>query len=340
MADWPQVALERLRLAEPLAMVTLLAVEGSTPRDPGARMLVWPTGQWGAIGGGNLEHQAALQARRILARRDTLAFAVQDYPLGPLLAQCCGGRVRLIIEPLAPRDAGWLAQAARLRASGREFNIRIQLDDHAVNRSIIPAPPAAPTVNGQPLRARGAKPAAGDEIVQGVEAAATRLRLFGAGHVGQAIARALEPLPFRLDWYDSRPDVAGQTGARLAPPEALRWIATEPAPFTLVLTHDHALDYALVLATLAQGCPAGGGTGVGGYLGLIGSRTKRARFTSRLRAEGLGEAALSRLVCPIGLPQITGKTPEVIALSVAADLVIRLQAMARAAAAEAAVASL
>jgi len=150
--------------------------------------------------------------------------------------------------------------------------------------------------------------------------------------VGAAIARALAPLPFRVDWYDSRPEAAAQAGARLAPPEALRWIAAEPAPFTLVLTHDHALDFALVLATLS-----GGGVG---YLGLIGSRTKRARFARRLRDEGVPEDALARLVCPIGLPGLAGKAPEIIAASVAADLLIRLDSLARTPVAEPAHASL
>ena len=335
MTDWPQAALERIRLGEPLAMVTLLAVEGSAPRAAGTRMLVWSQGQWGTIGGGNLEHQATLQARRMLTRPEPPVFAVQDYPLGPLLAQCCGGRVRLTIERLGGGDAAWLAQAQRLRGAGQGFEILSQLGSAAVARTITPAcsaEPAAPRVNGEPAQARGARPAPGDELRLPVEAAAPRLRLFGAGHVGRAIARAIEPLPFRVEWYDTRPEVAGPAGARLTPPEALRWIAAEPAPFTLILTHDHALDFALALATLK-----GGGSG---YLGLIGSRTKRARFVRRLRDEGLGEAALARLTCPIGVPQIVGKAPEIIAASVAADLLIRLQVMTRAAGPEAVLAGL
>jgi xanthine dehydrogenase accessory factor len=58
---------------------------------------------------------------------------------------------------------------------------------------------------------------------------------------------------------------------------------------------------------------------------MIGSRTKRARFLSRLRADGLSETALARLVCPIGLQQLKSKAPEVIAISVAADLLLRLE---------------
>jgi xanthine dehydrogenase accessory factor len=88
--------------------------------------------------------------------------------------------------------------------------------------------------------------------------------------------------------------------------------------YGLIFTHDHGLDYALASAGLA-----GGGFA---YLGLIGSKTKRARFMSRLRDDGFSEAALTRLTCPIGLPALKSKAPEVIAVSVAADLLLRLEA--------------
>ncbi len=336
MTDWPRLALNRVRLGQPLALVTVLATEGSAPREAGARMLVWSAGQWGTIGGGNLEHQATAQARRMLCLDDAPAFAVQDYPLGPLLAQCCGGRVLLLIERLEATDQAWLAEAARVAKAGGDFAIRLRLGENDRSLSRLDSPgPSAPTVNGRSIQARGAKPTAGDRIVLPLAAATPRLRLFGAGHVGQAIARALTPLPFRLDWYDSRPEVAAETGARLAPPEALRWVAAEPAPFTLVLTHDHGLDYALVLATLT----ADSG-GAGGYLGLIGSRTKRARFARRLREDGISEAALARLICPIGLPGLAGKAPPIIAAAVAADLLIRAAVMAPATLSEPAIAGL
>lgn len=320
MTVWANAALDRLRLGEPLALVTLLAVEGSTPREAGTRMLVWPKGQFGTIGGGNLEHQAATQARRMLGRVAAPNFAVQDYPLGPLLGQCCGGRVRVLIERVDQADAGWLADAARLGGTGRPVHIVGALG--APGEKTVgygDAGPCGVTVNGAPAAARGARPEAGDLIIQRLPPAPPRLRLFGAGHVGKAVATALAPLPFRLEWYDSRPDFAADAGARLQPVEALRWIASEPAPFTLVMTHDHALDYALVMETLS-----GGGAG---YIGLIGSRSKRGRFVRRLRTDGISEAALTRLVCPIGLSRLTGKAPEIIAASVAADLLIRLQAL-------------
>ena len=80
------------------------------------------------------------------------------------------------------------------------------------------------------------------------------------------------------------------------------------------MTHSHPLDLAIVVEALRQGRF--------GYVGLIGSATKRARFLSQMRAAGLPESALASLVCPIGIPGLAGKEPAVIAASVAAQLLV------------------
>ncbi|MFW6076787.1 MAG: XdhC family protein, partial [Hyphomicrobiales bacterium] len=91
--------------------------------------------------------------------------------------------------------------------------------------------------------------------------------------------------------------------------------------FVLVMTHSHALDLELVHAALAAERFA--------YVGLIGSATKRARFRKRLKDLGLSGEAVARLVCPIGLAGIASKAPAAIAASVAADLLIRHEAVER-----------
>jgi len=158
------------------------------------------------------------------------------------------------------------------------------------------------------------------------------LQLYGAGHVGRAIVRLLEALPCRVQWIDQR-----ESEFPVAPgPPQIERLCVEPveaevrqAPpgaFYLVLTHSHELDLAITEAVLRRGDF--------GFLGLIGSATKRARFLHRLEARGLPAAALARLTCPIGLPGITGKQPEVIAVAAVAQL---LQASAAAGAAMGAV---
>lgn len=144
------------------------------------------------------------------------------------------------------------------------------------------------------------------------------LQLYGAGHVGRAIVRLLADLPCRVQWIDER-EAEFPKGA--LPPHIER-VCVEPvqaevavAPagaFYLVLTHSHDLDLAITEAILRRGDF--------GFLGLIGSATKRARFRRRFEARGIATAVLDRMTCPIGVPGIAGKEPEVIALAVVAQL--------------------
>lgn len=150
--------------------------------------------------------------------------------------------------------------------------------------------------------------------------------LFGAGHVGQALASALAPLPVRLSWIDERAEVFP---ART--PEGVRAVATDhlldevaAAPSGasyLVLTHSHALDFMLCEAVLRRGDF--------GYLGLIGSKTKRRRFERGFRELGIAPDMIARLTCPIGGKEVRDKRPAVIAALTAAELLTTLLAPKR-----------
>lgn len=152
-----------------------------------------------------------------------------------------------------------------------------------------------------------------------------RLHLWGAGHVGQAIVHALHNIEAQVRWLDEREAAWGEGDWAAAPHLAaleLERVWSDPleaevnsvgqGDFHLVLTHRHDLDLRLTLA-LCQRADFG-------FLGLIGSATKRARFEHQLRDKGIAPATLNRLVCPIGLSGIAGKEPAVIAASVVAQL--------------------
>ena len=147
------------------------------------------------------------------------------------------------------------------------------------------------------------------------------LQLYGAGHVGRAIARLLDDLPCRVQWIDEReaefPDTPSAPHIQRLCVDAVQTEVGQAPPGAcyLVLTHRHDLDLAITEAVLRRGDF--------NYLGLIGSATKRARFLHRLEARGLPPEALARLTCPIGVPGITGKQPELIALAVVAQLLQR-----------------
>jgi len=145
------------------------------------------------------------------------------------------------------------------------------------------------------------------------------LQLYGAGHVGRAIVRALAPLDVRVDWIDEREaefpsDAALPANTRKVCVDSIE-AEVRDAPrgaYFLVLTHEHDLDLRITEAILRRGDF--------GFLGLIGSKTKRARFMHRLESRGIAAATLARMTCPIGLPGIPGKEPEVIAVAVVAQL--------------------
>ena len=296
MADWIGQAREKMREG-PAALVTILATEGSAPRRAGARMVVTEKSIAGTIGGGRLEHQSMAQARAILAL-EAGSWRIQDYPLGPLLGQCCGGRVRLLVEHLAELPEG-----------GGPYDVI--LSDRVERRPLFgEGGGTAPTVG--PLAARGPLPEVGTRFVEPLETPVLPVGLFGAGHVGRAIAERAQGLPLDIAWYDSRPEFAETPGVVLASEDELAARAIE-APedgAVVILTHDHGLDYRLTAAALA---------GRARFVGLIGSETKRARFLSRLKSEGVDS---SRLTCPIGLSGIAGREPETIAIGVLAQLLL------------------
>lgn len=145
-----------------------------------------------------------------------------------------------------------------------------------------------------------------------------RLQLYGAGHVGRAIAKLLADIDCAVTWIDER---EAEFPAEPSPPHIERRcvdgveseVATAaPGDGFLILTHRHDLDLAITREVLKRGDY--------GFCGLIGSATKRARFEHRLQAEGLDT---SRLICPIGLSGIAGKEPAVIAVGVVAQLLSR-----------------
>jgi len=153
--------------------------------------------------------------------------------------------------------------------------------------------------------------------------------VFGLGHVGQELGRILARLPVVVHLVDSRAAQVEQT--RGLSPDALAdvHLTHAPAPETvldalpahahvLVMTHDHAEDLVLCEAALRRGDL--------GSVGVIGSSAKWQRFRKRLLEAGHSEAAVATITSPIGLPDLPGKEPATIAISVAAALVRTLSA--------------
>jgi xanthine dehydrogenase accessory factor len=290
------------------ALVTLARVEGSSPREAGVRMVVRPSGGFhGTIGGGTLEFAAleaaseALSKGRGPARRRSLA-------LGPELGQCCGGRVEWRVETFDKRDLDDLSVLA-IAEGGASATLSARLGpDGRVQRILRPSA-------GERRLARLTE----ENWTEPLGVLARAIYLFGAGHVGRALALALAPLPFAVRWIDPRRDAfPTHTPANVtlihAPEPAAELASAPDSALVVVITHSHALDLEIVAEALR--------VERFGYVGLIGSATKRARFLSQMRAAGLTEVQLARLVCPIGIAGLESKDPAVIAASTAAQLLI------------------
>ena len=294
------------------ALVTLAQAQGSSPREVGARMVVAPDGTFtGTIGGGALEWGALAEAQALLGR-DGAMMKKLDKALGPDLGQCCGGRVLLTIEKFGAADREAVATLAKAEGAGVLTTIATVGSDGRLLRRAgeLADSPAYETCADGTVRERfGEEP--------------TAFYLFGAGHVGRALTVALAPLPFSVTWMDTRPGAIPEqfpvnvTAITQGDPVDLLARAPDGA-FVAVMTHSHALDLDLVIAALRADRFA--------YVGLIGSDTKRARFTSAMRKMGMADAMVDRLICPIGLTTIQDKAPAAIAASVAAQVLIAREA--------------
>ena len=161
-----------------------------------------------------------------------------------------------------------------------------------------------------------------------VEATIARLQqqrvpvaLFGAGHVGHALVRVLQPLPFTVHWVDSREEMfpaqpMPHVHCEHSDPvqDAVRDLPAQS--LVLIMSFSHAEDLDIVCACLRRQRAQGDLP----FIGLIGSATKWAVFQKRLSERGFGAQEIAYITCPIGITGIPGKEPEAIAISVAAQL--------------------
>lgn len=283
----------------PVARVVIVDVRGSAPRDTGAAMLVWESGQTGTIGGGALEFEATEFAREVLRNGTT---RLDQRSLGPALGQCCGGAVTLLTER-------W------------DTNTLAKLGDGPVARPVTGQTPIPMSVSRLLKAARGEGSELAPQLLDGwmIEPLARARRavwIYGAGHVGRSVVNVLAPLPnFSITWADTGPErfpTNPKPGVTILPATDLALAATH-APENaehFILTYSHALDLELCHTILSHSFA---------FCGLIGSQTKWARFTSRLKALGHSPEQIARITCPIGDPAL-GKHPQAIALGVGASL--------------------
>lgn len=335
MSDWlagwnaDQVADEVTHAA---VLVTVAAVQGSVPREPGAKMLVFPASQRGTVGGGHLEMRA-LQIARAMLQDGACAGAgkgarLERFALGPSLGQCCGGALHLVFEPVGGQLRAVLA---RLQQRRRQDSWRCSAIAGACSACLCDAEGQSIAGAVDPSRppfmrnfvTRIVQDGSGRRwLVDPCLAPRNHLMLFGAGHVGTALIKALADIDCHVTWVDQREDqfpatVPSNVTMIVADAPAMLVLQAPPGTSFLVMTHSHAVDLTLCEAILRRSDCA--------WFGLIGSGTKRSQFEHRLQERGLAPQQIAAMACPIGLPGILGKAPAVIAASVCCQLLMQWQ---------------
>jgi len=276
--------------------VVVVDITGSVPREIGATMMVWADGQSGTIGGGALEYEAMIRARSITSD------VIEKVPLGPALGQCCGGVVTLVSE---------IFDAERISTLREPFVLR--------NLSVVDDVPL--TIQRMIRENRNGRESAALTFSAGwlfepITTKRSPLWIYGAGHVGRALVNVLTPLEsFDLTWIDTHakrfPEAICMDVTQLIAENPAELVKYAPVSADhLIFTYSHTLDLEICHQLLEHNFR---------WAGLIGSRTKWARFRSRLSQLGHPDTQISRIECPIGQPEL-GKHPQSIAIGIAANL--------------------
>ncbi len=351
MPDWFERLKNAIEADGIAVLVTVVAVSGSVPREVGASLVVSRSGISGTIGGGNLEHKCEQEARRLLNgefERESSGDSTARYKkfsLGPSLGQCCGGRVELLFESVSAKTP-WVSELLRSKAITRSLGEDASYwlcrsRDCSVARILSAVDlekikPVSGVDRGIDLQTSSASVVLDAEnsrwLCQPLSELRREVWVHGAGHVGQAVVSQLILLDCRVTLLDHRDE-----WLQLQPDLAINRILTEPTDHDVlscsamgrsevgnpekaahvVMTHSHALDFNICLDLL--------NSAKFDWLGLIGSATKRNTFIKRLQQRGISQTSIDRLHCPIGNLTLQSSKPEVIALSLAAELMLHWQ---------------
>lgn len=329
MRNMFRIMAEKLKAGEDLVLVTVIASSGATPRGAGARMLVGAQGRiCGTIGGGAVEYRSEHIAAQVLKDKSS---GLHDFSLTrddvQNLGMICGGAVKVFFCFLPGGDEGLIAlaeKAEELFAKGEDM----WLISHISNGGKLGVYTRAEGFYGLDAPAwledsLGHHPAHmekdGEEYYAEQICSASRVYVFGCGHVAQELVPVLSHVGFRCVAMDDRPEFASKDLFPTADEVKLidfehvdRYITVTDQDYVCIMTRGHAFD-AVIQAQILR-TPAC-------YIGVIGSAHKKAGVYQKLREEyGFADEDFARITSPIGL-DIKAETPEEIAISIAGQLI-------------------
>ena len=335
-----------LRDGEPSVLVTVVSRTGSAPRDAGTRALQTRNGFEGTVGGGLLEARAMEAARGSLASAASARVSVDMTGFSPNSDMICGGSMEVLCEVLSPSQADLFAFAAQvLRQGGRGLwlvelrndgvslhgetenpvrHLYVEaLPDAALAESALPAGVGIGLEGVQPLLdARKNKPGLveheGHVFYVEPLAAPPVLLLCGGGHVSLEVARLAHACDFVVDVVDDRAEFSNAGRFPMARnclvlpgyENLVQSCGIGRRHFVAIITRGHSFDREVLAQALTSHAQ---------YVGMIGSKTKREQVYAALRKQGVPDAELAAVCCPIGLT-IEAETPQQIAVSIVAEL--------------------
>ena len=323
MNEWIEELCDLAAAGESAVLVTVAGIRGSAPREIGAKMIVTATETIGTIGGGQLEYQSTRIAAGLL---EDDRNSLRSFPLGSSMGQCCGGVVEILFEPVSAGMPAWLRDLRALYGQRQPAMLVTRISRTAPAKFVVTDDSVYGDEAGDERMVAVAREMLEDrspdarrqvqEFYEPVVMPDLNIAVFGAGHVGSAVVRALAGLDCNIRWIDSRRnmfrDVPANVRAIETSEPALEVAAMPAGSFYLVMTHSHSLDFDICDRILRRADER--------YCGLIGSLSKRRRFEKRYRQQGMAQGVIDRLVCPIGVDGISGKKPAEIAVSVAAEV--------------------
>ena len=327
---------------EPLVLVTVVSRTGSAPREAGTRALQTRNGFEGTVGGGLLEARAMEAARNSLANGLSARVSCDMSGFTPNSDMICGGGMEVLCEVLAPRQAEMFALAAEVLRLGGKGAWLVELHRDGVSLHGEAETPlrrlfvdALPEHTVQPegvtvgldavtplLETRKGRPGLVDVdgrilYVEPLDAPPVLL-LCGGGHVSLEVARLAHSCGFVVDVVDDREEFsnAGRfpmaRHCRILPgyENLVQTCDIGRRHFVAIITRGHSFDREALAQALTSHAQ---------YVGMIGSRTKREQVYAALRKQGVPDAELAAVCCPIGL-SIEAETPQQIAVSIVAEL--------------------
>jgi xanthine dehydrogenase accessory factor len=349
MHDLLAELLDACAAGRPLVYCRLVETRGSTPQKAGATMLVYADGsQAGTLGGGCVEAEVKRRALAALdCRRSEVAVFQLDRDYGWDDGLICGGRMHVVVQPLAPSVDG------RAEHANDVDYFRLFHELHVRGAGAIEAVVYDAGISGLAAPACYVFDASGSLVARGLEALAAegvpdvvsaelpslaarprpsaahgvaylpvlprcRLLIVGGGHVGQAVGKAAAEVDFDVWVVDDRAEFASRerfprAGKLIAGPigPTLKSLEITPDTYAIIVTRGHSHDEEALYHLAERGAR---------YVGLIGSRRKIRLIFDELEAEGISREALSRVYAPLGV-DIGSQTVAEIAVSIVAELI-------------------